>query len=245
MSGNQGQIHLKRFDINRIKSTHVVLFVGRRGSGKTTLVRDVLFHKRKMPSGVLFGGKYDLGDLFPPTFAHDTYKPEILKTTFERCKKTLSPTAGVLDDCMFDKQMFRRCKVFRDVLMNGRHFNFLILITVQYLMDMAPELRSQVDFVFVLKENIIANIERLWKYFFGVVESVQTFKSILMACTDNYGALVLDNTSLSNNLSDSLFYYRAEPHPRFKFGNRRFWYFHEVRGKRQEENENERKLITL
>ena len=46
-------ITLKKFDISSIEDTAVVVFVGKRQTGKSFLVRDLLYHKRDIPGGVV------------------------------------------------------------------------------------------------------------------------------------------------------------------------------------------------
>eukprot|EP00975_Prorocentrum_lima_P071383 12937337-Prorocentrum_lima.AAC.1 len=65
----------------------------------------------------------------------------------------------------------------------------------QYTMDITPDIRCNVDYVFALRENIIMNRERLYRNFFGVVPTFEAFCEILDQCTQNYECLVVDHTS--------------------------------------------------
>ena len=47
------------------------------------------------------------------------------------------------------------------------------VVAMQYVMDMTPDLRTQVDYVFALRESIISNKHKLWKYFFGMFEKFE------------------------------------------------------------------------
>ena len=42
-------------------------------------------------------------------------------------------------------------------LSHTRHYKITFLNAVQYVMDLGPDLRTQVDYVFALSENIISN----------------------------------------------------------------------------------------
>ena len=44
-----------------------------------------------------------------------------------------------------------------------------------------------------------------------------------MATTNNYGCLVIDNTSISEKLEDQVFWYKAANHGDFKLGSKEFW----------------------
>jgi len=238
-------LQLQPFNLNRIKAGNVVCVMGRRGSGKTTLLKDILYHKRKIPTGTLFGGRYDLGEHFPSTFVLDTYDPVVVSQIVARSKRLQTvPTTVVFDDCMYDKNAFRRDKCFREILMNGRHYSILLLLSMQYCMDLDPSMRSQFDYVFAFKDNVLQNVERLWRSFFGIVDSLENFRAIMRSCTENYNCIVLDNTSLSNRLEDVLFYYHADIHPPFVVGGKRYWRFHQMHG-RSDDDEGSKKIVKL
>ena len=92
-------------------------------------------------------------------------------------------------------------------------------------MDMGPDLRTQVDYLFALRENIHSNKQKLWKYFFGMFNKYEEFNRVMDKCTENYSALVLDNTcAKSNQVTDCIFWYKADPTlPGFKMGKQLYW----------------------
>ena len=123
-----------------------------------------------------------------------------LKTNKEKAK-----SLGLyMDDCMYDKKCLKTTAM-RELFMNGRHMKVTFICAVQYIMDIGPDLRSQIDYVFALRENIISNRMKLWKYFFGVFPSFADFAAVLHRCTENYSALVLDNTKSTSDLSECLY----------------------------------------
>tara|TARA_B100000035_G_C20517496_1_gene343888 strand:- start:75 stop:479 length:405 start_codon:yes stop_codon:yes gene_type:complete len=93
-------------------------------------------------------------------------------------------------------------------------------------MDLPPDLRANIDFVFVLRENIVQNQEKIYKNFFGIFPHVDTFKEVMNSCTEGFDCLVLDNTSRSNKISDCVFWYRAKPDRKFKIGSKQLWDYH-------------------
>ena len=59
----------------------------------------------------------------------------------------------ILDDCLYDNT-WAKDKFMRSVFMNGRHFKLLFLLTMQYALGIPPNLRTNIDFVFILRENV-------------------------------------------------------------------------------------------
>ena len=41
--------------------------------------------------------------------------------------------------------------------------------------------------------------------------------------TENYECLVINNNAKSNKLTDQIFWYKAENHPKFRLGSQEFW----------------------
>ena len=131
----------------------------------------------------------------------------------------------LLDDCMYDSK-FLKDTCIRQCFMNGRHYNIFFMLTMQYVMDLPPALRANVDYVFILRENIIQNREKLYKSFFGIFPSFDMFSKVMDACTENYECLVLDNTVKSNKITDCVFWYKATVRKGFRVGSPNLWKLH-------------------
>ena len=114
----------------------------------------------------------------------------------------------ILDDVMYDKAICRT-PCFRNLFYNGRHYKITCILLLQYLVDLPPDLRAQIDYVFTCREPILANKMKLYKMFFGVFTSFEDFAQVLERCTQNYEVLCLDNTSSSTNAGECAFWYKA------------------------------------
>ena len=49
-------LNLRKFDIRSIKSDKVCVFIGKRETGKSFLVKDLLFHHQNLPIGTVISG---------------------------------------------------------------------------------------------------------------------------------------------------------------------------------------------
>lgn len=107
------------------------------------------------------------------------------------------------------------------------HLKILFLNIVQYVMDVPKAIRSQIDYVFALREPQRAYRENLYKNFFGIFPNYDEFSAAFDACTENYGCIVVDSTAKTNAVEDSVFWYRGSSNPPpFILGNRNFWKLH-------------------
>ena len=118
----QVNFNIKKFDMKRIPQDAVVIFIGRRRTGKSTLVRDLLFHHQNMPLGTVISGTEEsnsfYGKMIPPLFIHGEYNQVILANFVKRqklmmakiqkdiqinVKSRIDPRSFmILDDCMYD-----------------------------------------------------------------------------------------------------------------------------------------------
>ena len=161
-------LNIKKFNPKSIGDNRVCVFVGKRGTGKSSLVKDIMYHKRHIPVGIAMSGTEEgngyYKDFIPDLFVYNEYKRETIEKVIERQKKmarTNQANNGIfclIDDCMYDKSMIRD-KCIRSIFMNGRHWNIFFMLTMQYCMDLSPDLRANIDYVFILRENIIQNRE--------------------------------------------------------------------------------------
>ena len=83
-------VNLRKFQMKDIPQDAVAIFIGRRRTGKSTLVKDLLFHHQNMPLGTVISGTEESNGFFkkmiPPIFIHGEYNPVILANFVKRQK---------------------------------------------------------------------------------------------------------------------------------------------------------------
>jgi hypothetical protein len=127
-----------------------------------------------------------------------------------------------MDDCLYDAS-WSRDKLMRLLFMNGRHWKIMLIITMQYPLGIPPTLRTNIDYVFILREPYINNRKRIYENYAGMFPTLESFCQVMDQCTENYECLVINNNSKSNKLSDQVFWYRADAHNDFRLGSKEFW----------------------
>ena len=128
----------------------------------------------------------------------------------------------ILDDCLYDKTWMNE-ESTRYVFMNGRHIDLATLITMQYPLGVPPNLRTNIDFVFILRENVLGNRKRIYDNYAGMFPTFQMFCQFMDQCTENFECMVICNSSQSNRLEDQVFWYKASDHPPFKLCDQSLW----------------------
>jgi hypothetical protein len=241
-------LELKKFDMKSISfkpnenKGPVIVLIGKRDTGKSFLVRDLLFYQQDIPIGTVISGTEEgngfYASMVPKLFVHNEYNTAIIenilkrqRTVLKQIKKemetykrtTIDPRAFViLDDCLYDAT-WTRDKMMRLLFMNGRHWKVMLVITMQYPLGIPPNLRTNIDYVFILRENYIANRKRIYENYAGMFPTFEAFCQVMDQCTENFECLVIHNNSKSNKLNDQVFWYKADSHGEFRLGSKEFW----------------------
>jgi hypothetical protein len=242
-------IKLQKFNIASIKQDSVIVFIGRRRTGKSYLVKDLLFYHRDIPIGTVISGtemanKY-YGYIIPPVLVHNECTPALLesvvlrqqkiKSKIEAGSKNIDPRALlILDDCLYDPSWIKD-KNIRCLFMNGRHYSMLVMITMQYPLGIPPNLRTNIDYSFILRDNNLNNRRRIYENYASMFPTFEMFCTVMDQCTENYECLVIKNDASSNKLQDQVFWYKAEPHTDFRMCCKELWEASAVREAKSKE----------
>ena len=231
-----------KFEAKKDSCGPVIVLIGRRDTGKSYLVRDILYYQQDIPIGTVISGT-EAGNGFyskhvPKLFIHDEYNSAIVENILKRQKQVIKQikketevykrsnidgrTFVILDDCLYDAG-WTKDKMMRLLFMNGRHWKVMLIITMQYPLGIPPNLRTNIDYVFILREPYIANRKRIYENYAGMFPTFESFCQVMDQCTENYECLVINNNAKSNSLKEQIFWYKAEPHGEFKLGSKEFW----------------------
>lgn len=241
-------LELKKFDMRTItfKANEtkgpVIVLIGRRDTGKSYLVRDLLYYHQDIPIGTVISGTEEgngfYGKLVPKLFIHNEYNTAIIENILKRQKQvlkqinkelqqfnrtTIDPrTFVILDDCLYDNS-WSRDKLMRCLFLNGRHWKVMLVITMQFALGIPPALRTNIDYVFILRDPYLSNRRRIYENYAGMFATFEAFCQVMDQCTENYECLVINNNTKSNKLQDQIFWYKADGHGDFRLGSREFW----------------------
>lgn len=245
--------NISKFNIDTIRSrcdmdsrkSPMIVVIGKKDTGKSFLVRDILYNvKNEFPIGTVISGTEVANEFFqhmvPSKLIHDKYNPEIvnnvikrqlaIKTARNQDKHKSGGSSGVdprafliLDDCLYDSSWIKE-ESTRYMFMNGRHVDVMTIITMQYPLGITPNLRTNVDFIFILRENQTGNRRRIYENFAGMFPTFEMFCHFMDSCTENYECLVVCNGVQSNRLEDQVFWYKAEDHEPFKLCVDSLWH---------------------
>jgi hypothetical protein len=226
-------ISIKPFELEVLQPTSTCALMGRRGSGKTVLLNNIMYHLRStFHCGIAMAGSaaaYDnMLQFVPNNFVFPEWREDKVQWLLDYQEKRKKEGKAVkqmfilLDDLTYDPK-FLKSRTVSKLFCNGRHYNVFVILLTQYMMDIPAALRNNIDFVFAFHDSSFANKDRLYRNFFGVFETRNDFAQVFDKCTENHSCIVLNNKK-DTGISDSVSHFHASLNiPAFQLGHAMFW----------------------
>lgn len=241
---NDSRFELALFDPSTMAENAAIVMVAKRGSGKSVLICDIMYHKRTIPCGSVIsptdGVNPFFRSFFPDLYTHYDISEDIMSNIMkrqiiitrkskEKAKKGLKVDRRailVMDDCIADAKAWANSTMIRVVMMNGRHYGLTYILAMQDPLGVPPKLRGNFDYVFLLKEKSDINKKKIFDNFASSFGDFNLFKQVLDQATQDFRALVIDNKRPSSELMDTVFWYKAQSDHDFVFGSKSFKAYH-------------------
>jgi hypothetical protein len=237
------EINISEYDPSTLPADATVLLVGKRNTGKTTLTRDLMWHMRNKldiaigmcPTEVV---NHNLEFFIPKPMIFHSFDDTKLAQVLDWQRRCIAnnkgfKTALIMDDCMSETTKSPGSKANKKALASqdinkvfklGRHLKLFFLNAMQYIKDAPPDIRGNVDVLFVFNTSSGTEREKLWKEYFAMFSKFNDFNKVFDSCAQGYDCIVLDMRKSMVNISDCVFFYRAtirnEP---FQVGKKIFW----------------------
>ena len=214
-----------------------IVMIAPSGSGKSWIVRNILYEMQDMPCGLVIAPTDKMNKFYdefiPSSFIHHEYKPDIIPKLLGRQKKILEKNEKrlkdgktlvdprivfVMDDCMAAKHLWLKDPNILEIMNQGRHFKVTFILTMQYCLGIQPELRTQFNYIFLLGEDNAASRKKLYEHWAGVFPKFELFEQVFLQVTNNYGCMVINNRIKTTDLTKKVFWFRAKKVNKFKIG---------------------------
>lgn len=232
-------VPITEFSLRKMVQYAIICIIAKRGSGKSWVVRSILHHYHDIPVGTIIcptdsvSGFYK--EFFPDLYIHYEYDSLLISEIIERqkrmikkykkyleVKKVVDPRAFIImDDCLADKKVWSNDKNIKALFLNGRHYKIMYVLTMQFCLGIQPELRDNIDYIFLLKNNKITEQQKIWKHYAGIFPSFAAFRHVFNELTKDFGVMVIDNR-ITGEFIDTVFWFRAERIDHIRIGCRQF-----------------------
>lgn len=229
IDANDGKEGLKinEFTLDQMVEHPAIVMVAKRGSGKSYVCRAILHHFHSIPCGIIISRTEKMnafyGTFFPDSFVFYEYKTEIIEKILKRQEimiekarkkleqgKKLDPRSFIImDDCLSQKGAWVRDQPIQELLFNGRHYKIMYILTMQFPLGITPELRINFDYIFLMAEDTISNLKRIYDHYAGMFPNFYSFKQVFTELTKDFGCMVIVNRGSRTNIFEKIYHYKA------------------------------------
>ncbi|AYV77429.1 MAG: packaging ATPase [Dasosvirus sp.] len=243
---NNDKIPIREFKLEDMVDNPSIIMIAKRGSGKSWVTKAIMYNQSDVPVGLVISPTEKdnpfFVDFFPDSYIYYKYDSKIIKKLLLRQKlilkkarekkqegKYLDPRLMVvMDDCLASKGTWAKDPLVAELLFNGRHRYITYILTMQYPLGIAPELRSNFDYVFLLSEDYVSNLKRIYEHYAGMFPDFNSFRQVFKNLTEDFGAMVIKNRGSRTKLDDKIAFYKAPnlKNKPLKFGCGQFRKFH-------------------
>lgn len=197
------------FDVKN-KNAFLMLIIGKRNKGKSSLLIKMLLHKK------LLRDKFDNVYLINPTFEEDQkyhcveftdviteYNTETIQEIknkcideLNECRKKNEPekqTLIIFDDCIAHGSKSNNLDdILNELAFNSRHFNISVVILSQYYKGVSRAVRTQSDYV-ICFQNKNKNEQECLYYEFGTGTKKDFLNFLDVVYNDKFDFIMIDN----------------------------------------------------
>lgn len=209
-------MNLKQFDISKISDNAFCLCIGRRNTGKSTLLSRLVEEKQttSVKDTLVMCGTQEEHDMYSKldhAVINNGYRQDILHTYMTKQNTALrteekETVCVVLDNLEYEDIWKDVC--VRQLVMNGRCMRMFLCCSSSSIFFVPPSVRYNIDYVFLFKETDKDNLDKIYKSFGGRFETYEKFCEAFDTCTkEPYGCMVIDNTRHSHRIEDAVYRY--------------------------------------
>lgn len=232
-------VEIHEFRPDELPMSCTFICVAPPGSGKTNLmmhlshVLSARYPVARITCGT-DGGYEDFKKVFPPLFVSNYYSEEDETRHVQRQRQCdlengkghpSNYAINILDDIGDDPKVYKS-KIVRGLFKLGsQHWHQLMMMGIQYAIDLPPDVRKSVSYVAIFREPEIEERKKIYKVFGGICGTFQNFCDLMDQLTGDFTCMILKKRTQSNDLENVVFYYRAPDMSRvkWKFGCKEMW----------------------
>lgn len=242
-----GKLPIKEFRFDMFAKNPAIVMIAKRGSGKSWVIRAILEYFKNIPAGLIISPTDRMscfyGKFFPDTYIFYEFSSEIIERVFSRQRfiidkqkekiekgKNLDPRCFIImDDCLGNKKAWNHDPVITELLFNGRHYEIMYILALQYPLGITPDMRSNFDYIFLLADDFISNKKKMYDNYAGMFPSFDSFSQVFQQLTDDFGSMVIANRGARDSIFEKVYYYKAPDlsnHNNGNYGCKQFRDYH-------------------
>ena len=189
---NFEELQFETFTLDQIMGNPAIAIIGPRQSGKTIMAETIINH------------------LNLPYNVSSAHSVQTIQELMDRQRKVIKEKKiDTRSSIIIDENISLKEQSVKELLYNGRHYNITRVLTKQFPHDIAPDLRANFDYIFLLGNNYAETQKVLYEHYGRCFPNFHSFNQVFCEMTKNFGCMVINNRVHESNISEKIFYYKA------------------------------------
>lgn len=227
----------KTFDLSKIESNSFCIILGKKGSGKTSMIQNILYNIRgRIRAPILISKTASTTGVFnnmiPQVLQFDEPNVDLLENIVMYCmnmadiintpnnkfKGYKHETCLIADDILGDNGKWMKDGTFKDIIFNGRNYDMTILMAIQDGLGLTANFRDNVDYLFITgaeARNKKIIYEHYWDDSWGDKKECYNLINKFLTQTDRGSTMVIDRKHKGKTITDSIYYLHVKSPKRF------------------------------
>lgn len=218
------QLPIQQFTDFDIKNSRIYL-IGKRGSGISFVMLDLLKRFSKVDKFeenlLIINPTEELNPLFSPKYPTSKilykYDKSILREYFDKIKNMKDTNRNefnnfsgciVLNNCLANEEMIKDPEI-SELFYNAPHYHITFIMSSSYPLGFPPELRSNIDYIFLMYDDVIHHQKRMYEHYGGMLADFDTFKKIYRQLTEDFRSMVIKNYANTQNIFYKFVWFKA------------------------------------
>jgi hypothetical protein len=207
-------LEISDFDLSEMVQNSVSIFIGRRGVGKTTMIKHICQYDQSIGRTIISPRAIDeYGDQpnqqiftrYDDNVVDNIYAEQIRKIMRMRENKKVSTKYGlplneqikhivVFDDCLQNGGTYFNNKNFANMIGMSTHLHLQVMWSMCTPFDISPHYITCFDYVFLFRDNDESKIRMIYNHYGGVFGTFDLFREAFNEVTrDEYSCMIICN----------------------------------------------------
>lgn len=210
------KVHCKHFNLASVQVGSNSCIIGRKYSGKSQLAVDIIQSRPTPPRVVVFSSPFvykSYHKFFQKGCVYDRYSPSVLEQLVKEQQETDQELVLLFDDVKTsNNQDFWNDKTLLDVWRYGSSLRITNIMLLQYVGQITQIFQRNTDYVYLFRDNILANQRLLFDYYGGMFSTFEDFKQLYDSCmnTEPYRCIVINLTSTHRDPMEYIHWYKSK-----------------------------------
>jgi hypothetical protein len=208
-----------KFNVVEAQNMSNIVIIGKRATGKTSLVQDLIPYLRCRYIDAITPIKQEYMCVsyssecneYNENYVDNFVKRQRIQVDNATSNTEVVSSCIIFDDCLLQNSCFNHNGI-KALCMNSRCMKVTTITVMQCVMSLPNSFTANLDYIFIFGEHNLSNRRRLYQTYAYIFPTFKMFCDTLDDITrEPYTCMVINMTKHSNDMTEKVFWYKADP----------------------------------